>query len=59
MTAGEVEGLCLSDNDKELSILMNRGRRIINGIPKEFYPGYDREIHEVYIYNVERSINAY
>ena len=57
--AGEVEGLCLSDNDKELSILMNRGRRIINGIPMEFYPGYDREIHEVYIYNIERSINAY
>ena len=57
--AGEVEGLCLSDNNKELSILMNRGRRIINGIPMEFYPGYDREVHEVYIYNIERRTYAY
>ena len=56
--AGEVEGLCISDDGTKLSILMNRGRRIINGIPKEFYPGYDREIHEVYFYNIERSTDG-
>ena len=52
--AGEVEGLCLSPDVTKLSILMNRGSRIIQGVPQGFYPGYDREIHEIYVYNIKR-----
>ncbi|MBT4250553.1 hypothetical protein HOD84_09455 [bacterium] len=51
--AGEVEGLCISPDGSIFSVLMNRGRKIDEGIPKGFYDGYDREIHEIYIYNVK------
>ncbi len=51
---GEVEGLCMSPQSQNLVVLMNRGARIIMGIPQGFYPGYDHEIHEVYIYRVQR-----
>ena len=50
--AGEIEGLCFTPNGKILSVLMNRGRIINQGIPQGFYPGYNREIHEVYVYNI-------
>ena len=52
--AGEIEGLCFSPNGRILSVLMNRGRRINQGIPEWFYPGYNREIHEVYVYNINK-----
>jgi hypothetical protein len=52
--AGEIEGLCFSPNGRILSVLMNRGRRINQGIPEGFYPGYNREIHEVYVYNINK-----
>ena len=51
--AGEVEGLCLSPDGSIFSVLMNRGRIIDEGIPKGFYPGYNREIHEIYVYDVK------
>ena len=50
--AGEVEGLCLSAEFETMAVLMNRGARIIQGIPQGFYPGYEQEIHELYIYRV-------
>jgi hypothetical protein len=28
------------------------GARIVLGMPKDFYPGYDREVHEVYVYSM-------
>jgi|TARA_B110000495_G_scaffold203595_1_gene228115 hypothetical protein len=52
--AGEIEGLCFFPNGRILSVLMNRGRRINQGIPEGFYPGYNREIHEVYVYNINK-----
>lgn len=33
-----------------LVVLSNRGSRIILGMVRGFYPGYDREIHEIYVY---------
>ena len=30
----------------------NRGARIVLGMPKGFYDGYDREISEVFIYSI-------
>lgn len=48
--AGEIEGLCVNPVSGELVVLSNRGARIILGMPKGFYEGYDREIHELYVY---------
>lgn len=48
--AGEIEGLCIDPADGDLIVLANRGARIILGMPKGFYPGYEREIHELYVY---------
>ncbi len=48
--AGEVEGLSFDRASGEFVVLSNRGARIVLGMPSGFYPGYDREIHEVYVY---------
>ena len=47
---GEIEGLSVDPESGELLVLANRGARIILGMPRGFYEGYDREIHEVYVY---------
>ena len=48
--AGEIEGLCMNLVTGELIVLSNRGARIVLGMPKGFYDGYDHEIHELYIF---------
>lgn len=48
---GEVEGLCIDPSNGDLLVLQNRGARIVLGMPKGFYPGYDKEISEVYRYS--------
>lgn len=48
--AGEIEGLCFDEDGGSLLVLSNRGSRIVLGMVKGFYPGYDREIHDLYIY---------
>jgi len=50
--AGEIEGVTFDDEAGEMAVLSNRGARIVLGMPKDFYPGYDREIHEVYVFSV-------
>ena len=47
---GEIEGLDFDPASGEMLVLANRGKRIVLGMPKGLYPGYDREIHEVYVY---------
>jgi hypothetical protein len=49
---GEIEGIDFDRVAGEMVVLANRGKRIVLGMPKGLYPGYDREIHEVYIYRV-------
>ena len=49
--AGEIEGLCVNPSDGDLVVLSNRGARIVLGMPKGFYDGYDHEIHELYVYS--------
>ena len=49
---GEIEGITFDQAAGEMIVLANRGKRIILGMPKGLYPGYDREIHELYIYQV-------
>lgn len=50
--AGEIEGLDFDKVRNELVVLNNRGKRIVLGMPKGLYPGYEREIHELYIYRI-------
>lgn len=50
---GEMEGLTFDREKGQLLILYNRGARIILGMPKGFYDGYDREISEVFTYTVK------
>lgn len=48
--AGEIEGLCVNPEAGGIVVLSNRGARIVLGMPKGFYDGYDREIHELYVF---------
>ena len=45
---GEIEGLCVDPSNGDLLVHMNRGARIVLGMGKGMYPGYDKEIHELY-----------
>ena len=47
---GEIEGLCVDPNNGDLLLLYNRGVQIVLGMTKAPYPGYTKEIHEVYRY---------
>ena len=49
---GEIEGLSFDKEAKNLLLLYNRGARIVLGMPKGFYDGYDREISEVFFYSI-------
>jgi len=53
--AGEIEGVTVDREAGELIVLSNRGARIVLGMPSGFYPGYDREIHELYVYSIDRK----
>lgn len=50
--AGEIEGLCFNPITEDLLVLNNRGTKIVLGMSQGpiTEEGYDREIHEVYIY---------
>ncbi|QHA89455.1 YncE family protein [Serratia rhizosphaerae] len=48
---GEIEGVNVLNG--ELLVLNNRGMQIEKGIPKNPYPGYKKEISEIYIYDVK------
>ena len=50
---GEIEGLTFDEENGQLLILYNRGARIVLGMPKGFYDGYDREISEVFTYRYD------
>ncbi len=49
---GEIEGIAFDAKAGEMLVLSNRGKRIVLGMPKGLYPGYEREMHEVYVYRV-------
>ncbi|AUI66659.1 MULTISPECIES: YncE family protein [Glaesserella] len=49
---GEIEGLVVNPETKQMIIHSNRGKQIVLGMPKGFYPGYDREISELYFYEM-------
>jgi hypothetical protein len=49
---GEIEAGGVDPKTGELLVLFNRGSQIVLGMVKGFYPGYDREISEVYRYKM-------
>ena len=49
---GEIEGLTFDKAKNQMLVLYNRGARIILGMPSGFYDGYDKEIHEVFVYDI-------
>lgn len=49
---GEIEGLTFDRDKNQLLLLYNRGARIVLGMPKGFYEGYDKEISEVFVYDM-------
>ena len=51
---GEIEGIDFDEAAGEMLVLSNRGKRIVLGMPKGFYPGYDREISEVYVFRIAK-----
>lgn len=51
---GEIEGLSFDRKDKKFLLHYNRGSRIVLGMVKGLYPGYDKEISEVFIYNMKK-----
>ncbi len=52
---GEIEGLTFDSKNNQMLVLYNRGARIVLGMPKGFYEGYDREISEVFRYDIVSS----
>lgn len=50
---GEIEGLTVNPKTKQMIIHANRGRQIVLGMPKGLYPGYEREINELYFYDMQ------
>ncbi|MDO5702479.1 MAG: hypothetical protein Q4G47_03905 [Lachnospiraceae bacterium] len=49
---GEIEGLTFDRELGQLLLLYNRGARIVLGMPRGFYDGYDMEISEVFTYQI-------
>lgn len=49
---GEIEGIDFDEDAKQMVVLSNRGKRIDRGTPKGLYPGYTREISELYVYKI-------
>ncbi len=49
---GEIEGLIIDPVENNLIVHFNRGMRVVNGMPIGFYPGYNEEVHELYIYKI-------
>ncbi len=49
---GEIEGISFDTENDQMLINYNRGARIVLGMPRGFYEGYDKEIHEVFAYDI-------
>ena len=52
---GEIEGITVNHKTNQMMVHYNRGSRIVLGMVKGFYPGYDKEISEVFIYDMQKA----
>ncbi len=50
---GEIEGISFDKDKKQMLVSYNRGARIVLGMPKGFYEGFDKEIHEIFVYDIK------
>ena len=50
---GEIEGISFDPETGNLYVLHNSGAEIVNGFVQGLYNGYDKELHEVYIFSPE------
>lgn len=50
---GEIEGISVNRKTNQLLVHYNRGSRIVLGMVKGFYPGYEKEISEVFVYDMK------
>jgi len=50
---GEIEGLSFDRQAGRLLVSYNRGARIVLGMVRGLYEGYDEELHEVYCYDMD------
>ncbi len=55
---GEIEGISFDRTQKQMLVSYNRGARIVLGMPRGFYEGYDSEIHEVFVYDMTENEQA-
>lgn len=55
---GEIEGLTFDKDSGQLLLLYNRGAKIVAGMPMGFYEGYSEEIHEVYVYDILKTVTT-
>lgn len=53
---GELEGITFDKVNLRMVVMYNYGIRIQLGKSYGFYPGFDREIHEVYTYDLKKKI---
>ena len=51
---GEIEGISFDKDNKKMFVSYNRGAQIVLGMPKGFYEGYNKEIHEIFVYSMEK-----
>ncbi|MBO7700103.1 MAG: PQQ-like beta-propeller repeat protein, partial [Eubacteriaceae bacterium] len=49
---GEIEGISVDRDGGYMLISYNRGSRIVLGMVRGLYEGYEREIHEVFVYEM-------
>ena len=49
---GEIEGISFDKDNKQMLISYNRGARIVLGMPRGFYEGFNKEIHEIFVYDM-------
>jgi len=52
---GEIEGIAFDREKKQMLISYNRSLQIVLGMVRGFYEGYDREISEIYVYDMAEA----
>ncbi len=50
---GEIEGLTFDKEENRMLVSYNRGARIVLGMPRGFYVGYEKELHEIFVYEMQ------
>ena len=50
---GEIEGLSFDKGKKQLLVNYNRGAQIVLGMTQGLYEGYEKEFHEIFVYDMK------